>query len=312
MIIEGWTFDESLYMTYITISTVGFSEIHPLSAAGRKFMIVFLTISIITIGYTLTTLLSFIFEGQIVYTMKERRMKRILSLIKDHFIICGYGDVGRETAEEFYKKKIPFLIVDNSLTDANVDRDSKFTFINGDATEESVLEEAKISRAKGLVSCLSNDQQNVYTVLTARQLNNKLQIVAKASDKRAVKKLRTAGSDRVILPKQIAGRRLATVCIHPSIVDFLEILSSGGDELVRIESIEISSDSSIMGKSLKESSIGQHTGAIIIGILDSYGKTRMNPSAMASLSSVKLQNGDKLIALGNKEQLENLNKFSKK
>jgi len=312
MFIEGWTFDESLYMTYITISTVGFSEVHPLSVTGRKFMIIFLTISIITIGYTLTTLLSFIFEGQIVHTMKERRMKRILSLIKDHFIICGYGDVGRETAEEFYKKKVPFIIVDNNFSEADRDRDSKFTFIYGDATEENILEEAKISKAKGLVSCLSNDQQNVYTVLTARQLNNKLQIVAKASDKRAVKKLLTAGSDRVILPKQIAGRRLATVCTHPSIVDFLEILSSGGDELIRIESIEIVSGSSILGKSLKESNIGQFTGAIIIGILDNNGKTKMNPSAMASLSSVKLQLGDKLIALGNKEQLENLNKFSKK
>jgi len=182
MFIEGWTFDESLYMTYITISTVGFSEVHPLSVTGRKFMIIFLTISIITIGYTLTTLLSFIFEGQIVHTMKERRMKRILSLIKDHFIICGYGDVGRETAEEFYKKKVPFIIVDNNFSEADRDRDSKFTFIYGDATEENILEEAKISKAKGLVSCLSNDQQNVYTVLTARQLNNKLQIVAKDKD----------------------------------------------------------------------------------------------------------------------------------
>ncbi len=238
-------------------------------------------------------------------------MKRLLSLIKDHFIICGYGDVGRETAEEFYKKKIPFIVVDNMLTEADLVRDSNFLFIKGDATEESVLEDAKISKAKGLVSCLSNDQQNVYTVLTARQLNNNLQIVAKASDKCAVKKLQTAGSNRVILPKQIAGRRMATVCIHPSIVDFLEILSSGGDEIIRIESVEIHSGSSLISKSLKESRIGQHTGAIIIGILDNLGQTKMNPSSMASLSSVKLQLGDNLIALGNKEQIENLTKFSK-
>jgi len=312
MIIEGWTFDESLYMTFVTISTVGFGEVHPLSPAGQRFMIVFLTISIFTVGFTLTALLSFFFEGHVLNTMKERRMKRLLSLTKDHYIICGFGDVGKETAGEFQKKKIPFIIVDNDLSDLDRDLHPDFIFINGDATEELVLEEAKIAKAKGLVSCLSTDQQNVYTVLTARQLNGNLRIVAKASGERAVKKLETAGADRVILPKQIAGRRLATVCTHPAIVDFLDVLSSGGDELMRIESVEIQQESSLSGKSLKESNIGQYTGAIIIGILDSRGKTRMNTKAMASLSSITLETGDKLIALGNNEQIDNLKDFSTK
>ena len=310
IIIEGWTFDESLYMTFVTISTVGFGEIHPLSTEGRRFMIVFLTISIFTLGFTLTALLSFFFEGHIQKTVKEQRMKRLISLIREHYIICGFGDVGRETAAEFRKKKISFLIVDDNISDTEKEQFSDFIFIEGDATEESVLEEAKIIKARGLVSCLSNDQQNVYTVLTARQLNSSLRIVAKASDERAVKKLQTAGADRVILPKQIAGRRLATVCTHPSIVDFLEVLSSGGDELMHIESVEIHEKSPLNGKSLKESNIGQYTGAIIIGILDSLGKTRMNLSSMVSLSSIKLQPGDKLIALGNIDQIVNLQEFA--
>jgi len=310
MIIEGWTFDESLYMTFITISTVGFGEVHPLSQQGRQFMIVFLTVSILTVGFTLTALLSFIFEGHIQISMKERRMKRLLSLIKDHYIICGFGDVGRETASEFSRKKIPFIIVDNNISESERELYSDYTFIEGDATEEVILGEAKIGKAGGLVSCLSNDQQNVYTVLTARQLNNKLRIVAKASDERAVKKLQTAGADRVILPKQIAGRRLATVCTHPSIVDFLDVLSSGGDEQMRIESITISKKSHLGGMSLKESNIGQFTGAIIIGILDSLGKTKMNTTSTASLASIKLQVGDKLIALGNLDQINNLKKFA--
>ena len=310
MFIEGWTFDESLYMTFITISTVGFGEIHPLSQQGRQFMILFLTISILTVGFTLTALLSFIFEGHIQISMKERRMKRLLSLIKDHYIICGFGDVGRETASEFSRKNIPFIIVDNDITESEREIHSDFIFIKGDATEEIILEEAKISKACGLVSCLSNDQQNVYTVLTARQLNSKLRIVAKASDERAVKKLQTAGADRVILPKQIAGRRLATVCTHPSIVDFLDVLSSGGDEMMRIESIEINEKSHLGGTSLKESNIGQFTGAIIIGILDSLGKTRMNTTSTASLASIELQPGDKLIALGSIDQINNLKKFA--
>lgn len=310
MIIEGWTFDESLYMTFVTISTVGFGEVHPLSIEGRRFMILFLTVSILSVGFTLTALISFFFEGQFLITMKERRMKRLLSLLKDHYIICGYGDVGRETAAEFNKKKIPFVVVDVEISDLDRESNSDINFIIGDATEESVLEEAKIHKAKGLVSCLSNDQQNVYTVLTARQLNNKLRIVAKASDTRAVNKLQTAGADRVILPKQIAGRRLATVCTHPSIVDFLEILSSGGDELMRIESVEINGNTQLNGKSLKESNIGQYTGAIIIGILDSDGKTRMNMKTTASLASIFLQPGNKLIALGNSDQINNLKDFA--
>ena len=174
------------------------------------------------------------------------------------------------------------------------------------------MEDAKIAKAKGLVSCLSTDQQNVYAVLTARQLNGNLRIVAKASDERAVRKLETAGADKVILPKQIAGRRLATVLTHPSIVDFLDVLSSGGDELMRIESVPILDKSPLSGKSLKESNIGQYTGAIIIGILDSHGKTRMNTTAMASLASIKLQPGNKLIALGNNEQINSLKNFASK
>lgn len=236
-------------------------------------------------------------------------MKRILSLIKEHYIICGFGDVGRETAAEFSRKKIPFVIVDNDLPETEKELFSSYVFISGDATEESVLEEARINKAEGLVSCLSTDQQNVYAVLTARQLNGALRIVAKASDERAVKKLETAGADRVILPKQIAGRRLATVSTHPSIVDFLDVLTSGGDELMHIDSVEIGSHSPLTGKSLKESNIGQNTGAIIIGILDSQGRTRMNSSEMASLSSMTLQPGNRLIALGNTEQIMNLQKY---
>ncbi|MDA3811746.1 MAG: potassium channel protein [Spirochaetaceae bacterium] len=310
MIIEGWTFDESLYMTFITISTVGFGEVHPLSIMGRRFMIIFLTISILTLGFTLTAFISFFFDGLIIKTVKERHMKRLLKLIKNHYIICGFGDVGRETAAEFFRKKIAFIVVDIEISDLDKDAYSDYIFIIGDATEESILEEAKIKKANGLVSCLSNDQQNVYTVLTARQLNHEMRIVSKASGKKAVNKLQTAGADRVILPKEIAGRRMATVCTHPSIVDFLEVLSSGGDEVMRIESVEIHDKSSLKGKSLKDSNIGQHTGAIIIGILDSRGKTRMNTTAMASLASITLQSGDKLIALGNTDQIHNLQEFS--
>ncbi|MFW5769248.1 MAG: NAD-binding protein [Spirochaetota bacterium] len=309
-LIEGWSFQQSLYMTFITISTVGYGEVRPLTEAGRIFTMIFIILGLMTIGFALTTLISFIFEGQFLTTMKERRMKRFLSVIRDHYIICGFGDVGRETAEEFQRKKIRFLVVDNDISEADMSRYSDVGFVVGDATEEEFLKEARIDRARGLISCLPDDQQNVFVVLTARQLNPSLMIVSKASDERTVNKLQTAGADRVISPKQIAGRRLAAVSIRPSIVNFLEVLSSGGDESVRIESIRVVKNSPLIGKSLKESNIGQHTGAVIIGILGADGQARMNQSSLATLSSIKLEVGNELIALGNEEQITSLEKFA--
>jgi len=310
-LIEGWSVPDSLYMTFLTISTVGFAEVHPLSEAGRSFVIVFIIVSILTIGFTLTTLISFIFEGQIMETVKERRMKKILALIKDHYIICGFGDVGKETANEFLRKKTRFLVVDRDLDESETSRYPDITFVHGDAADEEVLEEGKIHRAKGLVACLPDDQQNVFTVLTARQLNPDLHIVSKASDERTVKKLQKAGANRVVSPKQIAGSRLASMSINPRIVNFLEVLSSGGDESMRIESIRIPKGSPLIDKSLRESNIGQYTGAIIIGILSPEGETRTNHSSLANLSSLKLEEGDELVALGSEEQLALLDKFTR-
>ncbi|MBN2049797.1 MAG: potassium channel protein [Spirochaetales bacterium] len=304
--IEGWTLPESLYMTFITISTVGYGEVRPLSPEGRNFTIIFLTIGVIVIGFTLTRLVAFLFEGQIVKTVKERRMKRFLSMMKDHIVICGFGDIGKEVTDEFLKKKVKFVVVDKSLDETDTKRYSDVLFISGDAAEEETLREARIEKAKGLISCLPEDQQNVFVVLTARQLNGDLYIVTKASDDRNVIKLKKAGANRVISPKQIAGHRMAAVTIQPSIVNFLEILSSGGEDSVRIESIRVGKGSPMAGKSLKESNIGSHTGAVIIGILGPDGQARMNQSSLATLSSRILNEGDELIALGNEEQLSRL------
>lgn len=237
-------------------------------------------------------------------------MKRSLSRMKDHIIICGFGDIGKEITDEFLKKKVRFVVVDNNLTEQEKERNPEITFIDGDAAGEDVLKEAGIERARGIISCLPEDPQNVFVVLTARQIKGDLHIVTKASDERNVTKLHKAGADRVISPKQIAGHRMAAVSIQPSIVNFLEVLSSGGEDSVRIESIRVGKDSPLIGKTLKESNIGSHTGAVIIGILDSEGKARMNQSSLATLSSMVLHEGDELMALGNEEQLASLVAFA--
>jgi voltage-gated potassium channel len=310
MSLEQWNFADSLYMTFVTISTVGFAEVHPLSTEGRYFTMGLILVSLLIIGYIITTLMSFLFEGQLLHTMRERRMKHFLSQVKDHFIICGFGEVGKETAEELNKYKVPFVIVDWDISDADKEKFPGYTMIDGDAADEEILSRARIEKARGLISCLPEDPQNVFTVLTAREMNSKLNIVSRASHERTVSKLEKAGANRVITPKVIAGRRLATVSIRPSVSRFLEAISSGNEEDVHIESCCLEKGSALIGKTLRESNIGQHTGAVIIGILNSEGSLRSNQSNRSTIASIELDQGDELIAMGNDEQIKSLNKFA--
>ena len=237
--IEGWSIRDSLYMTFITMTTVGFGEVKPLSSAGQHFTIVFLVLSIGTVGYSVTVLITYVFEGQILNVMKERRMKRTIRHLKNHFIIVGGGDVGREAAYAFGRSKKRFVVVDRDPSQSDLSRDESILFIEGDAINDEILVEAGIERASGLISALPDDEANVFVVLTARQLNPRL----------------------------------------------------------------------LIDKTLKEAGIGQHTGAIVVGINAPEGRVRINPSTTSTLSSVKLGVGDVLIALGNEDQLMRLREF---
>ncbi len=311
-LIEGWSFQDALYMTFITISTVGFTEVHPLSTAGRQFTVVLLILSFATIGYSVTALINFIFEGQILDAVKERRMERRLRKIKNHYIICGCGDIGREVAYELKRANQPFVVVDRDRSQSELGRDESTLFVEGDATEDEVLVEAGVHTAAGLVSALPTDERNLFVVLTARQLNNRLRIVSQANDEWAIGKLRKAGADRVISPKQIAGRRMAAVILQPSVVEFLDVVTGVSNVAMRVEQIEIERSSSLEGHSLRDVEIGKHTGAIVIGINDQNGDTRVNPSGTETLSSIPLRAGDVIIALGNEAQIGRLKEFIRK
>jgi len=308
-LIEGWSLQDCLYMTFITVTTVGFGEVRPLSDAGKHFTVILLVFSIMTLGYAVTVLITYFFGGQVLQTMRRRKMLRSMKKIKDHYIICGSGNVGREIARELERSGVRFLVVDREPETSELARDETVLFVKGDAVEDEVLMEAHIDRARGLVSALPDDEANVFVVLTARQLNPKITIVSQASDERTVKKLLKAGANRVVSPKQIAGRRMASVLLRPSVVDFLDVIVHGGELAMRIEEMIIGPGSPILGKTLREAQVGQHTGAIIIGIMSADGYTRFNPSANAALSGVRLEEGDRLIALGNDEQLGHLQRF---
>jgi len=305
-IIEGWTYLESLYMTMITVTTVGFGEVHRLSPAGRQFTILLLVSSLVAAGYSVTTLISFLFEGHIGSILKGRRMERALANLKDHYIVCGCGVVGKEVAAGFQTAGVSFVMVDLDPEHSELARDESVLFVQGDAGNEAVLEEAGIERARGLVAVLRDDQANVFVVLTARQMNPKLTIVSRSAEERTVKKLLKAGADRVISPYQIAGRRIASVILRPSVVNFLDVIVEGGDVSMLLEEVQLAAGSGLIGKRLRESGIGQETGVVVVGVHGPGGKTR---TGVEALGSVTLQEGDALIALGNHEQLENLEAF---
>ena len=308
--IEGWPWGDSLYMTVITITTVGFSEVRPLSQDGRHFTIILLVLSIATLGYSVTTLIGFIFEGQILQAMRGRRMERAISKLKDHYIICGCGVVGREIASEFRREGVAFVGVEQDLSSSELARDESVLIVEGNAEDEETLIKAGIERARGLMAVLRKDEANVFVVLTARQLNPKLTIVARAAEERTVNKLLRAGADRVISPFQIAGRRIASVILRPSVVNFLDVMVEGGNLAMRLEEVAVGAGSPLVDKQLRESGIGQQTGAIIVGILGPDGKTRVNPSETAAISRVVLKEGDALIALGSEAQLRSLKAFA--
>lgn len=311
MIIEDWTIGESLYMTIITITTVGFAEVHPLSDTGRHFTVIFLIFSVAILGYSVTTLITYIFEGQIVTIFKERRMNRRIKRLRDHYIICGCGTVGREVALDFKNANVKFVIVELNPENTDLAKDETILFMKGDAEDDEVLREASIDRAKGLIAALHDDEENVFVVLTARQLNPSLTIVAKASEERTIRKLLKAGADRVVSPKQIAGHRMASIILRPSVMSFLDVVVGKGDVLMQIEEVRIEENSPLINRNLREVGIGQQTGAIIVGINGPNGETRVNPTAEANLSSVLINSEDTLIALGSEDQLNSLKEFVK-
>jgi voltage-gated potassium channel len=308
--VESWTLADSLYMTVITITTVGYGEVHTLSEEGRKFTILLLFFSMLTAGYSVTTLIGFIFEGQIVELMRGKRMERQISKLKDHYIICGCGAVGKEVALEFKRMDVPFLIIERDIEQSELGRDESILFIEGDAEDDETLIDAGIQHAKGLVAALRQDEINVFIVLTARQLNPDLAIIARAAEARSVTKLERAGADRVISPYEIAGRRIASVVLRPSVVNFLDVVTEGQDVAIRMEEVQVRAQSPMVGKALRDSGIGSQIGAKILGILGSDGQSRMDESESKTLASVVFQEGDVLIALGNDEEIGSLQAFA--
>jgi len=299
--IEDWSYFDALWMTVITLTTVGYSEVRPLTQAGRVYSMFLMLAGIGIMFYIITGLAKLIVEGEIRRALGKRKLQRTIKKLHDHYIICGYGRIGEIIARQLKERRIPFVVVENQ-PDLVLDlEDQGYNILVGDATKEEVLLEAGIERAKGLIAVVSSDANNV---LTARSLNPKIFIVARAAEPGSRQKLLRAGADRVESPYELGGRKMAQAILRPNVVTFLE-LATKEDVDLSMEEVPVAATSSLVGVALKDSGIRQKLNTIIVSIKRANGDMIFNPSPGTEINA-----GDTLIALGVRQSLETLEELA--
>jgi voltage-gated potassium channel len=303
--VEGWSWLESLYMATITVTTVGYGEIHPLSAGGRAFTIVLILLGVGGITYAFRTLADYVIAGELKGFLEERRMKRHVGMLSNHFIICGYGRLGHEVCIELSREGRELVIVDTNTPSLDHAREMGYAVIAGDAGFDTILLQAGIKNAAGLVASSDDDAKNILVVLSARALNPKLSIVARVSSEEATDKFIRAGANSVFLPYKTGGRRMAQVLLRPEVAGFLEVVLHDEAELgFLLENFIVGRTSALVGKNLGELRIRERTGASIVGL------KRKASGIIPNLEpSTVFDAGDTIIALGSREQLSHLAKL---
>ncbi len=302
--IEGWKMFDSLYMTVITLSTVGFHEIEPLSKAGKAFTIGLIFFSLGTVAFAVNYGLKAIFEGEFQDMFGRRRLKKTLESLEDHYIVCGYGRMGRVICNELKQKGIPFIVVEKEAQELDVDDDVMIVY--GDATRDELLKSVGIKRAKGLISVLDSDAQNLYVVLSARGLNKGFFIVARANEEGADYKLTRAGADKVVSPYHIGGIRIAHTILKPTVVDFLELTAKAGNMEIQIEEVVVEAESALAGKTIKDADIRAKNWVVIVALKKENGKILFNPRAHTLIDV-----GDKVAVIGEPEHFTQFEQMAK-
>ena len=300
------SFLDALYMTVITVSTVGYKEVAVMTPEAKLFSIAIIILSIGFIGYILSRLASLFFEGDLNKALYLRRIKRKMKKMQNHYILCGAGETGEYVVAQFVQAKAPYIVIesDKERVDALVSRG--IMAIQADATDQNVLIEAGIEKACGLISALPTDAENVFTVLTSRYLNKNLYIISRAIESNAHEKLLRAGANRVISPAEIGGHRMAALMLHPAVIAFLDMVNHVGDDVLKIEDVVIFKGSKITNQTLKQARIPEKTGLIVMAIKKNGSQQMVfNPG-----SDEKLETGDSMIVLGKNEQVDTLRKLA--
>ncbi|MEM6835334.1 MAG: potassium channel protein [Cyanobacteria bacterium P01_C01_bin.120] len=304
-LIEGWTWLDAVYMSVITLATVGFAEVQPLGARGRIFTIVLILMGVVVIGYILNSFSEALIQGHFQAGIRLRQRRRLMDSLTNHYIICGFGRTGRQVAAEFALEQIPFVIVDSD--DHSIQDAQQLGFISqqGDATQDQVLQQVGIERASCLVAALPSDAENLYTVLSAKTLAPRIRTIARASSEEAVQKLQRGGADVVVSPYITGGKRMAAAALRPQVVDFLEGILSGSDRTVYVEEFLISvADCPKVGQTLGQAELRLKSGALILAIRRADHSLIVGPNAETMLCA-----GDMIIGMGTSEELRRLNQI---
>jgi voltage-gated potassium channel len=299
-LIEGWSWLDSIYMVVMTITTIGYKEVHALSHAGQIFNIIVMIAGVGLVFLAIGALTQGLLEFELGKFLGKRRMQRDIERLSGHYIICGAGRVGRSVAYELAKKPVPFVVIENNeqgLQDAG-----DWLTLDGDATHEKTLREARVEHAAGLVAATTTDATNIYIVLTARSLNPKLKIIARASEDTAEKHLRKAGADTVISPYAFAGHRIAQSFLRPNVLDFLDLATTNsGTQEMLIEEILVSRGSRFDRTTIGTSGIHREFASMVLAVRHPDGETRFNPTAQDPING-----GDYLIVMGEPAHLSAL------
>jgi voltage-gated potassium channel len=299
-IIEGWSILDSLYMTVITLSTVGFGELRPLSDMGKLFTSVLILAGVGILFYTLTKVTEALVEKRLFH---RRRVQMDIKRTSQHVIVCGYGRMGETVCSQLIERGVPLVVVEKDPALYEKLDESGILHIIGDATDDALLMEAGVQRAKALATVLPHDAENLFITLTARTLNNQLTIVTRASNEKNEPKMLAAGADRVLNPYRNGGRQMVRQLLHPSVTEFIDVISASGQTELSLEEVELQEGSSLIGVSLRDAPIRQEMDVIVVGIRRARQGLIFNPP-----SDMAPQAGDVLVALG---RLENLRKLER-
>lgn len=306
ILVEGYTISEAFYMTIITVSTVGFSEVRELSDEGRLFTSFLIITSFGTFAFALTSITKYLVSGEYRQYFKDYRVNKEISKLENHVILCGFGRNGKQAANTLKAHKRPFVIIEN-MPDIieQIRQNPELLYVVGDATDEEVIKSAGIDTAKALITTLPKDSDNLFVVLTSRELNKNISIISRATEDSSEKKLKIAGANNVIMPDKVGGQHMASLVVNPDVIEFLDNISIESKHEINLEEIKFENiPEEFQFKTIRELNSRYNTGCLIIGFKTANGEYIINPSP-----DTELVQGIKLFVLGNPEQIKHLNKI---
>ncbi len=306
-VISGYTWVNALYMTVITITTVGFGEVQPLDDGSKIFTVFLILSSVVVVGYALKVITEYLLSKNDIEELNQKKMQKKIDNLLNHIIICGYGRNGKQAAKKLLAYKKPFVVIEKNKELIDKFQSELVPFVYGNANEDDILIQAGIQKASTLISALPNDADNLFVVLSARQINKKMRIISRASQETSYQKLKFAGANNVILPDRIGGDHMASLVVVPDLIEFIDNLAIVGDSNINIEEVNVNQlyDTANI-KTIKDLNLRHKTGCTVIGFKGNDGEYIVNPEA-----ELRLVPNSKVIVLGRPEQIQKLNSVYK-